>query len=151
MDAAAAEKSAETPRSGRLKRWTFLILGILLIGIGAIGIVLPLLPTTPLWLLASLCLARGSERLDNWLKGTAFFRSQVQPIMDGHGMTLKKKAAITATVWTMLLIMFVRTDLPVVKIVAVSLGLIQVSLFIWLKTAPPQGAAAAGSEDGGQA
>ena len=41
-------------------RILWLILGFAAIGIGAVGVVLPVLPTTPFLLLASFCLAKGS-------------------------------------------------------------------------------------------
>ncbi len=45
----------------------WLLAGLLFVCVGAIGIVLPLLPTTPFLLLATYCFARSSERLNNWL------------------------------------------------------------------------------------
>ncbi|MFK7876045.1 MAG: YbaN family protein [Paracoccaceae bacterium] len=41
--------------------------GLLALGVGIIGIVLPLLPTTPLVLLAAFCFGKGSPRLRAWL------------------------------------------------------------------------------------
>lgn len=42
-------------------------LGLLSLGVGLVGIVVPLLPTTPLLLLSAFCFARGSPRLNRWL------------------------------------------------------------------------------------
>ncbi len=53
--------------SHQLIRGLWIAGGIASLIIGIIGIVLPLLPTTPLLLLAAFCFARGSDRLNNWL------------------------------------------------------------------------------------
>lgn len=51
----------------KLVRWVFLFLGFLFLGIGIIGIVLPVLPTTPFVLLATACFAKSSEKFHYWL------------------------------------------------------------------------------------
>lgn len=50
-----------------MKSWLYLSLGWANIGLGIIGVVVPLLPTTPFLLLASFCFARGSNRVHAWL------------------------------------------------------------------------------------
>jgi len=48
-------------------RWLWIVLGMICLGIGIAGTVLPLIPTTPLLLLAAFCFARSSRRLHDWL------------------------------------------------------------------------------------
>lgn len=50
-----------------LRRSGWLLLGLLCVGVAVVGIFLPLVPTTPLLLLAAFCFARSSERLLRWL------------------------------------------------------------------------------------
>lgn len=47
--------------------WAWRIAGLLCVALAIVGIILPLLPTTPLLLLAAFCFGRGSERLHRWL------------------------------------------------------------------------------------
>ena len=51
--------------------WT--LVGILFVVLGAIGAVLPLLPTTPFVLVAAWCFARSSPRLHRWLLESRLF------------------------------------------------------------------------------
>ena len=58
---------------GSLRRPFFLVLGMTFVGLGFLGIVLPVLPTTPLMIVALWCFARSSKRLHNWLYGHRVF------------------------------------------------------------------------------
>ena len=51
----------------KLKKSGWIGLGLACVGIGALGIVVPLLPTTPFVLLAAMCFTKSSPRLHRWL------------------------------------------------------------------------------------
>lgn len=55
------------------QRPIFLVLGLTCVGVGMVGVVLPVLPTTPFMILAALCFAKSSQRLNDWLYAHRLF------------------------------------------------------------------------------
>lgn len=87
-------------------RIMWLILGFLAMGIGAVGVILPVLPTTPFLLLASFCLARGSERFHRWFSGTKLYRRHLESFVRNRAMTLKTKFSLLIPASCMLILAF---------------------------------------------
>ena len=81
-------------------RYLWLGVGMIALALGTAGIVLPLLPTVPFYLLAAFCFAKGSERIHRWFASTKLYQKYVVPFSDGNGMTwqakLKTMALVTA-------------------------------------------------------
>ncbi len=69
----------------------FLILGFTFLGIGIIGIYLPLLPATPFLLLATYCFARGSKKFNDYFISTKLYKENIEPIKNKTGMTRERK------------------------------------------------------------
>lgn len=90
-----------------LKKILYLALGILSIGLGAIGSVLPLLPTVPFLMLAAFCFAKSSDRLDHWFKSTKLYQENLADFVAGRGMTRKTKIRIMLTVTLLMSIGFI--------------------------------------------
>ena len=86
----------------------------LVLGLGAIGVVIPLLPTTPLVLLASALFAKSSPRFEAWLRTTRLYRSYVVPFKESGGITAAKKARILAISLGVLAISAAVTRKPIV-------------------------------------
>jgi len=81
-----------------LKRRLFVVVGTIALVLGIIGIIIPVLPTTPFLLLAAICYLRGSQRLYNALLGNRFVGSYIKNYLEGRGMPLKMK------IWTLTLL-----------------------------------------------
>lgn len=85
----------------------YIILGCIALGLGAVGTVLPILPTTPLLLVAAFCFARSSEKLNQWFKNTRLYKENLETFVRGQGMTKKAKIRIMLTVTVIMVIAFV--------------------------------------------
>ena len=72
----------------------WIVLGFICLGLGVIGIIMPILPTTPFFLVTVVCFARGSERLKQWFRSTSFHKKYIQSFYEKKGMTLKNKIII---------------------------------------------------------
>ena len=88
-------------------RILWLLMGFAAIGIGAVGVVLPALPTTPFLLLASFCLAKGSEKFHTWFNGTKSYKNHLDEFVQNRSMTLKTKFSLLLPASGMLLLAFV--------------------------------------------
>ena len=82
----------------RLMRCLWLGIGMIALAFGTAGIVLPLLPTVPFYLLAAFCFAKSSERLHRWFAATKLYQKYVVPFSDGNGMMWQAKLKTMAFV-----------------------------------------------------
>ncbi len=88
--------------SEKVKRILFNVLGTIFLGIGCIGIILPILPTTPFLLLAAACYVRGSERMHRWMLGNRVFGAFIRNYLEGKGITPRQKGFSLAFLWVMM-------------------------------------------------
>ena len=90
-----------------MKKILYLILGCFGVGMGAVGAVVPVLPTFPFLMLAAFCFARSSEKLDCWFRKTRLYRENLKDLAAGHGMTMKAKVRIMVTMTLLMSVGFV--------------------------------------------
>ena len=108
-------------RSGLVKI-ALIIAGTLSLGLGILGIVLPILPTTPFLLLAAICYSRSSERFYVWLLTNRMFGQYIRDWRENKGLTIGMKLwVIFVLVGTMSISIFI-VPVFVVKILLVCIG-----------------------------
>lgn len=77
-----------------IRRFSLILIGLIFLGIGVAGTILPVLPGGPFYLIAAFCFTKSSERLDNWFKGTKVYDKYVEGFRQKRGMSLKEKIRI---------------------------------------------------------
>lgn len=79
-----------------IKKYIYITVGLISVVLGAIGVILPILPTTPFLLLASYCFAKGSDRFNDWFINTKLYKNHLDSFVKERAMTLKEKICILA-------------------------------------------------------
>lgn len=92
---------------GIMKKILYIFIGCISLGLGIIGVILPILPTVPFVLLAAFCFARSSERLDGWFKNTKLYKENNIK----NGMTKQAKIRIMCSVSLLMSIGFIMMGL----------------------------------------
>lgn len=82
----------------KLKKIFWIVLGCIGVGLGAIGAVLPLLPSFPFLLVAAFSFTKSSERLHTWFVNTKLYKKNLESYVQGKGMTRATKLRIMLTV-----------------------------------------------------
>ena len=121
-------------------RIILIVLGFLSLGLACVGVVFPILPTTPFLLVAAFCFARSSERLNTWFRGTKLYKNNLETFVRGKGMTWKAKLRIMATVTVIMAIAFIAMhDTTAGRIYLAVVWAAHVIAFCFIiKTCPPE-------------
>lgn len=85
-----------------MQKALLIALGLLSLGLGALGVVVPGLPTTPFLLLASWCFYRSSQRLQDWLL-KSWLGTYIRSYHRRGGMTIAQKASACSIMVAMVL------------------------------------------------
>lgn len=118
-----------------MSRLFFLTLGLIFVGIGALGTIVPLLPTTPFILLGATCFARGSSTLNTWLLGHRVFGALIENWQNEQAITPRAKG--TALVGMTLAIgLSMVLDVPLTVLLVQSAALTAAAVFIISRPTP---------------
>lgn len=89
-----------------MRKWLYISVGIIGLGLGAVGAVMPMLPAFPFLMLAAYCFGKSSERLDQWFRNTKLYKDNLEDYVSGRGMTRKAKIRVVITVTVLMSIGF---------------------------------------------
>lgn len=103
--------------------WLAMVLAVL-------GVILPLLPTTPFVLLAATCFAKSSPKFHAWLLNQKFFGEIIRNYQTYGGMTLKSKKQAILLIWIGMSISIILMQKLMVAFILIAIGL-SVSTYLW--------------------
>ena len=117
-----------------MKRIFYLVAGLLSVALGAIGAVLPLLPTVPFMILAAFCFARSSERLERWLLDHPLFGVHIRNWRANGAISRTGKHAATVAFAVSAIVALIFSPFPwcLVPVAAALIG----GTWIWKRPEP---------------
>jgi len=92
----------ETKTGQKVVRALFFVAGSVFLALGAIGIVVPVLPTTPFLLLSLACYCKSSKRMTHWMLNNRYFGNYILNYKEGKGIPLKTKLFAITILWVTL-------------------------------------------------
>lgn len=113
-----------------------LIIGHISLGLGVLGIFLPLLPTTPFLLLSLACFAKTSKKLHDFILKNKYLAPYVKDFMNGQGIPIRVKKRVILLIWLSIgfTVIFV-IDRLILRLMLLSIASI-VSLYIYTRKTP---------------
>lgn len=110
----------------------WLVIGLFSVGLGLLGVVLPLLPTVPFMLLAAFCFARSSDQLHNWLMSHPTFGPLIKDWQNSGAIGPKAKKLSTVSIAAVFALSWVLgVGAAIIAVQAVVLS--TVLIFIWTR------------------
>ena len=125
--------SACKKQGRKIVRTLWFIAGTICVMLGAIGIVLPILPTTPFLLAAAACYYKSSERMHRWLLNNKWFGEYIRNYTDGKGLTRKTKIIALTVLWITIIlstIFMLNRILPAQLVLPLQLVMIAVAVAV---------------------
>lgn len=111
-----------------MKKYIYVGLGFIFFGLGAVGAILPILPTTPFLMVAAFFFAKGSEKFNRWFTSTKLYNDHFESFFKTRSMTLKTKISILFLATIMLSIGFIFSNNSLARII---IGLVFISKYYY--------------------
>ncbi|NLM24504.1 MAG: DUF454 domain-containing protein [Firmicutes bacterium] len=94
----------------------YICLGLFFVALGSLGVLLPVLPTTPFLLLASFFFTRCSDRFNRWFVSTKLYQNHLEDFMRERSMKLGTKIKLVIFASSVMLISAITVEILSFKI-----------------------------------
>ena len=138
MASGSADRQGMTPdrvqddgQTRRVRKGLWAAGGFVAFALGAVGVALPILPTTPLMLLAAFCFARSSQRVDDWFHSTKLYHKVLEGYVTKRSMTVRAKLTIIIPVTLLMGIAFFLMWRKSVTVGCVVLGIVWLAHIVY--------------------
>ncbi|MGP1433037.1 MAG: YbaN family protein [Catonella sp.] len=116
----------------RIIKIIWIILGFVAFGIGTVGVIVPILPSFPFYMLTLFAFAKSSEKLHKWFISTNLYKNNLESFVNKKGMTVKTKIRVIACVTAVMAFGFIMMKhVPVGRIVLAVVWVFHVLYFIF--------------------
>lgn len=115
-----------------VKKIAYMCVGMIGLGLGALGAILPLMPAFPFLLLAAVCFGKSNEKLDSWFKGTKLYKNNLESFVAGEGMTKKAKIRVLSLITALMAFGFIMMGaVPVGRAVLAVVWVLHIWVFVY--------------------
>lgn len=119
------------------KRLVWIPVGLLCVGLGGIGLVLPGLPSTIFFIAAAAAFSKSSPRLEAWVLELRGVGPLIRDYRAGVGMPRRAKVIAITMMWTAIVVSALAVDRPLVRLAVVLLGIAGTGTILRVRTKLP--------------